>query len=107
MYKDSNERTQDYLANFEENEVIKKLVGKTAPVIVDVGANIGQSVVYYKHIYAEAKIHCFEPLPLAFDERFSSRFHVWFKRVCIAINAHRLEFNIHIARKYVLYIKYR
>jgi len=62
VYKDSNERTQDYLANFEENEVIKKLVGKTAPVIVDVGANIGQTVQKVKGIWPNSTVHSIEPM---------------------------------------------
>lgn len=62
MYKNSNERTQDYLANFEENEVIKKLVGKTAPVIVDVGANIGQTVEKVKGIRPNSTVHSIEPM---------------------------------------------
>jgi FkbM family methyltransferase len=62
VYKDSNERTQDYLANFKENDVLKKLVGKTAPVIVDVGANIGQTADKLKRIWHNSWIHCIEPL---------------------------------------------
>jgi FkbM family methyltransferase len=48
---------------------IEKIIGpKKSPVIFDVGANIGQSVVYYKRIFPDAEIHCFEPLPLAFGK---------------------------------------
>lgn len=61
-YKDSNERTQDYLANFEENAVLKKLVGKTAPVVVDVGANAGQTAEKIKNIWPNSLLHCIEPL---------------------------------------------
>ena len=62
MYKDSNERTQDYLANFEENAVLKKLVGKTAPVVVDVGANVGQTAHKIKTIWPNSVLHCIEPM---------------------------------------------
>jgi FkbM family methyltransferase len=31
--------------------------------IVDVGANIGMSALYFHHLYPEATIHCFEPSP--------------------------------------------
>ena len=36
--------------------------------IVDVGANVGGSVIFFKSIYPGARIHCFEPVP--------SNFHV-------------------------------
>lgn len=62
MYKDSNERTQDYLGNFEENDVLKKLVVKTAPVVVDVGSNVGQSAHKIKNIWPNSVIHCIEPM---------------------------------------------
>lgn len=37
-----------------------------APVIVDVGANIGDSVIYFKWLYPNAKIIAYEPNPKAF-----------------------------------------
>lgn len=62
MYKDSNERTQDYLANFKENEVIKNLVNRDCPIIVDVGANTGQTADKLKSIWPNCELHCIEPL---------------------------------------------
>jgi len=35
--------------------------------IVDVGANVGASVVFWKDLYPNATIHCFEPIPSNFD----------------------------------------
>lgn len=37
------------------------------PVIIDGGANIGISVLYFKSLYPEAEIHCFEPYALSFE----------------------------------------
>ncbi len=34
--------------------------------IVDIGANVGASVLYWKSIYPQAVIHCFEPIPTNF-----------------------------------------
>jgi FkbM family methyltransferase len=36
------------------------------PVIVDCGANIGMSVLYFKWLYPAAEIHAFEPDPVTF-----------------------------------------
>ncbi|MEK7436899.1 MAG: FkbM family methyltransferase [Pseudomonadota bacterium] len=36
---------------------------RSVKTIVDVGANIGGSVLFWKSIYPEARIHCFEPIP--------------------------------------------
>jgi FkbM family methyltransferase len=38
-----------------------------SPVIIDCGANIGVSALYFKCLYPNAIIHCFEPHPVAFQ----------------------------------------
>ncbi|HTQ74992.1 MAG TPA: FkbM family methyltransferase [Burkholderiales bacterium] len=38
----------------------------TRPVIVDCGANVGMSVLYFKHLFPNARILAFEPNPNAF-----------------------------------------
>lgn len=40
--------------------------GTAAPRVVDVGANIGLSVLYFKHLYPRSRITAFEPDPRAF-----------------------------------------
>ncbi len=37
------------------------------PVILDCGANIGMSVLYFKHVYPEARVVAFEPDPVVAD----------------------------------------
>jgi FkbM family methyltransferase len=37
-----------------------------APVIIDCGANIGISLIYFKCLYPDAAVHCFEPNAKAF-----------------------------------------
>ncbi|NEV60552.1 FkbM family methyltransferase [Thiorhodococcus minor] len=41
--------------------------GVAAPVIFDVGANVGQSVERYRAACPESTLHCFEPSPAAFE----------------------------------------
>lgn len=42
-------------------EIYKFLTDKEKPVIIDCGANIGMSVIYFKQLYPNAKIVAFEP----------------------------------------------
>lgn len=68
MYKSSKERTEDYLANFDTKQVLTHLVKKDDPVIVDVGANVGQTLSRIKRIFPAAQMHCIEPVPEHYDE---------------------------------------
>jgi len=54
-------RTAEYLKNFNRQITLEKLVNNKHPLIIDVGANIGQSVDEFKKIWPDSKIHCFEP----------------------------------------------
>lgn len=40
---------------------------KRNPVIIDIGANIGDSIFYFKWLYPESEIFAFEPHPEAFE----------------------------------------
>lgn len=37
-------------------------------VILDIGANTGQSIIFYQKLFGEVEIHSFEPNPSAFDK---------------------------------------
>lgn len=45
----------------------RALVTADAPVIFDVGANVGATAQRYRALYPRADIHCFEPYPASFD----------------------------------------
>ena len=47
----------------EISKIIKLNLPIENPVIFDVGANRGQSILYFKKIFKSPKIHCFEPNP--------------------------------------------
>lgn len=49
-------------------EVQRKIIGKAAPVIFDVGASEGSTVSKYKALYPAAVIHAFEPQPDSFQK---------------------------------------
>lgn len=44
-------------------QVLLELSGVDTPVILDIGANQGQSVLAYRKAFNTAVIHCFEPFP--------------------------------------------
>lgn len=53
---------KEYAYSYEES------LGKKPDVIVDLGANIGDSSVYYAVLFPEAKIFAVEPNPAVFDK---------------------------------------
>jgi FkbM family methyltransferase len=65
---------------FPDQRVI--LAARPPGVILDVGANVGQSVVRYRWLFPDAVIHSFEPHPQAFDQLTrqiagDERAHAW------------------------------
>jgi len=60
-YRDNMERTEDYLENFSRERVLKSLVKKADPFIIDVGANKGQSIKFFLSLFPYARIVSFEP----------------------------------------------
>lgn len=61
---------------------IKYLVGKPNPVIIEVGANIGQTTLEFLKELPEATIYCFEPDPRAIAA---------FKKNVNSLNVHLIE----------------
>jgi FkbM family methyltransferase len=55
-----------HLHSFPDQRAI--LAERAVDVILDVGANIGQSVIRYRWLFPDAVIHSFEPVPEAFEE---------------------------------------
>ena len=56
------------VGNHKLTDVSKALARETAPVILDIGANVGQSVEAFKDLLPQCVIHSFEPSPAAFRE---------------------------------------
>lgn len=57
----SEQRTSEYNSKFTKNSSLKSLIQSTKPIICDVGANSGSSLVVFKQLWPEATVHCFEP----------------------------------------------
>ena len=81
-YKEGELVVQGYSVRFTDNASsysecwMRFLYGKTtsfdcesnSPMIIDCGANIGLSVLYFKSQYPNAVIHAFEPDPAAYEK---------------------------------------
>jgi len=67
-YPDNEERTKSYLNKFNREKVLRSLVNSGNPLIFDVGANNGTSLVEFKNFWPESNIHCFEPQPICWDK---------------------------------------
>lgn len=68
MYKNNAERTAEANQVFSKEKLLKSLVSTHQPVIFDIGANIGQSVDYFKSIWQHSKIYSFEPVFQSFNK---------------------------------------
>lgn len=67
MNGSNQNRTNEYLDAFSRKDVIKSLVDIKNPTILDVGANIGDTLVEFKEWWPDSKIHCFEPQAECWD----------------------------------------
>ena len=54
-------------------KLLKNLIKIETPIILDIGANLGQTIIKYLKLFPKAKIHSFEPSPEIF-ENLSKKF---------------------------------
>lgn len=66
-YKTNQERTSEYLKRFDREKTLKFLIQTEAPVILDVGANVGATIDEFRAWWPGACIHAFEPQAECFD----------------------------------------
>lgn len=66
VFQDSNSIAHMFLELFGLNVYYFKS-DTESPVIIDIGANIGDSVIYFKWIYPKSTIYAFEPLANAYS----------------------------------------
>lgn len=63
----SKSRNKEFQEKFSREELLRLVVKTDKPVIFDVGAHHGESVVYFKALFPKATIYSFEPDPDSFD----------------------------------------
>lgn len=66
-YKSNEERTKEYFSKFSREKVLRNLLSNKEPTILDVGANMGQSIEYFTKIRPDAHIIAFEPQVECFE----------------------------------------
>lgn len=63
---ESHSRNLQYEENYNSKKFHRELLNSQAPVIFDVGAHHGEALRFYKGIFPDATIYCFEPSPTDF-----------------------------------------
>ena len=63
---DSDRRNIDYDVNCTPEKFFRRLIPQDTPLIVDVGAHTGESVMFFKSIFPGARIYSVEPDPESF-----------------------------------------
>lgn len=64
-YNDSDSLIEIFSGIFTSNPYYF-VANKNNPVIIDVGANIGDTLLYFKYLYPDSAVVCFEPHPEAY-----------------------------------------
>ena len=54
--------------SFDTDAALVQVVGSGARLILDVGANVGQSALWFRQLFPQATIHSFEPFPDSFTK---------------------------------------
>lgn len=63
----SDKRNSEYEKNFSPKKFFDSLITSRVPIIFDVGAHRGESIIFFKALYSSAIIYSFEPEPENFE----------------------------------------
>lgn len=81
-----------------EKTVLTHLLGCTPnPVIVDVGAYVGEKSMYYKKIFPEAQVFCFEPFVESFNKlttNVSAKKNVRLENIALSNYRGKAQFSV-------------
>ena len=81
----------------DTDSITKKLITKSQPVIFDVGANNGQSIIRYKKLFQNPIIHSFEPNIDEFNilkKKYDNYKDLYLNNEAVGEEKGNLEFNI-------------
>ena len=60
-YPSNQARTSEYLEKFDREKTLKYLIKNDSPIIIDVGANLGDTLDEFKLWWPNSSVYCFEP----------------------------------------------
>jgi len=63
---ESNLRNSEFKNKFTREKLLQKVIGKNNPIIFDIGAHEGQSILFFSKLFPDAFIYSFEPDPDTF-----------------------------------------
>lgn len=64
----TDKRNEKYSDAYSDELFFNKIIKSSEPIILDVGAHIGESVSFFKEIFSKSKIYSFEPFPESFSK---------------------------------------
>jgi FkbM family methyltransferase len=67
----SDLRNLDYENSYSNEKYYSSLVSSKSPIIFDVGAHRGESLIFFKNLFPLSKIYSFEPEPKNFETLFN------------------------------------
>ena len=79
------------------DEIIKKKILKSDPLIIDIGANKGQSIEKFSNLFDKSVIHSFEPVTKEFDElkkKFGGKKNIFLNNYAIGDKKEKKYLNI-------------
>ena len=63
---ESSQRNSEFKNKFTREKLLQKLIEKNNPIIFDIGAHEGQSILFFSKLFPDAFIYSFEPDPDTF-----------------------------------------
>ena len=58
---ESDNRNEEYISKYTPIKFFEHFIGKNNPLIIDIGAHKGESVIFFKSIFPDSSIISFEP----------------------------------------------
>ena len=61
-------RSNEYSKKYSDKLFFQQLINSNSPIILDIGAHVGESVEFFKNIFKDCTIYSFEPSPKSFQK---------------------------------------
>jgi len=64
----SDDRNREYLEEYTEEKFFRNIIKNEKPLILDIGAHTGESVLFFNSIFSSADIYSVEPDPASYEK---------------------------------------